>query len=132
MAEDIPPLDAESSADSGNVACVVLDTCRSRPWWLLGFSAASLIEEHELSLSRERSKRGPEHFVTEVQSSVDAKKGGLPLDGRTEVNSESESARKNGAVIEKGSFSLHPPESEEPRTRCAMLSHSVKLTRRGD
>ena len=132
MAEDIPPLNAESSAESRDVACIVFDACRSRPWWLLGFSAASLIEEQELSLSRERSERRPEYVVTEVQSSVDAKKGGFPLDGRTGVNGESESTRKHSAVIEKRSFPLHPPEREEPRARCAMLSHSVKLTCRGN
>ncbi len=75
--------DAERFANCWNVAGIVLDSGSARARGFLRLAAATLIDEDELPVFRQRSKRRPEHFVTEMQSAVDAEKRNCAIDPRT-------------------------------------------------
>jgi hypothetical protein len=113
VAEDIPAIDSERLAYRYCIAGVVLDARTSRARWLLRFSAATLVEEVQLPLRRERSESGPQNIVAEVKTAVDAQQRKSARNFSAPENSEREAPRLNGDLLERRRFPLPLAKGEE-------------------
>src|SRR5688500_568146 len=121
VAEDIPAIDSQRLPYRYGISGIVFDARTSRAWWLLRFSAATLIEEVQLPLRRERSKRRPQDVVTEVQAAVDAQQRKNARDFGAPEHREREAPTLKSHLLERRRFPLPLAKGEKTLARRAWM-----------
>src|SRR5216117_2894338 len=100
MTEHVPLPDAQRAAELTHVGGVVLDSRLGRVDWRAAFPAPALVVQNQLSAFRQRSKRRPQHSMSEEHTAIDRDERRATGDGRRGKNREDNSSGAHRLAIE--------------------------------